>query len=205
MTPALPRSLPVFPLAGALLLPDGLLPLRIFEPRYVAMLEDVMAGNHLMGLIQPTGQLLPCGTPDVHKIGCAGEVVDCDAQPDGSYLVLLEGMSRFKITEEMAPLRGYRRMQVTWIDEPATACGVDRARFVPLLKKYLTSHQLCCDWEAITACPDDQLVTTLAMICPFSPVEQQALVEAADLKERTALLTSLLEMAGCEQQSHHPN
>lgn len=191
---ALPASIPVFPLAGTLLLPGGCLPLNIFEPRYVAMVEDVLKGNRMIGMIQPTGQIMPCGTPCIRNMGCAGKITECEAQPDGCYLILLSGQSRFRVTDEMTPLRGYRRVHCDWLEEPAVPLALDRKRLMPALRRYLSDHGVNCDWSAADGCPDERLVTTLAMICPFTPAEQQALLEAADLAARAELLVSLLEI-----------
>lgn len=196
-----PGSLPVFPLGGALLLPGGCLPLNIFEPRYVAMIEDALASNKLIGMIQPKAELMPCGTPLVEAIGCAGEITACEQTPDGRYLILLSGRGRFKVRDEMGSLRGYRRMQVDWLQEPETPFTLDRKRLLPALKHYLGARGLNCDWSAAAECPDEKLVTSLAMICPFTPVEQQALLEAPDMAARCELLTTLLEIA-CPDCAH---
>lgn len=197
----LPQSIPVFPLAGALLLPGGLLPLNIFEPRYVAMVEDAMKGNRLIGMIQPKPQGMSCGTPYLQDMGCAGEILKCDATDDGRYLILLSGRSRFKVADEMTPLRGYRRVRAEWVGELEVPFSLDRKRLMPALKHYLGSRGVDCDWSAAANCPDDKLLTTLAMICPFSPPEQQALLEAPDMAVRSEMLTTLLEIA-CPDCAH---
>jgi len=197
----MPGSLPVFPLSGALLLPGGCLPLNIFEPRYLAMVEDAMAGNKLIGMIKPKAELMPCGTPHVEQIGCAGEITECEQTPDGRYLILLSGRSRFKVCDEMGSLRGYRRMKVEWLPESEAPFTVNRKRLMPALKHYLHDRGLNCDFAAAANCPDDKLITSLAMICPFTPVEQQALLEAPDMAVRSELLTTLLEIS-CPDCAH---
>lgn len=191
----LPGSLPIFPLPGALLLPGGQLPLNIFEPRYVAMVEDALKGDRLIGIIQPKAESLSCGTPLVHDIGCAGKITEHAQKPDGGYTILLSGISRFKVEAEWPPLRGYRRVTPAWIEEPPVEPKLDRVRLMPALKRFLGERGLNCDWSAADRCPDSRLVTTLAMICPFTLAEQQALLEAEDAAARGALLTSLLVMS----------
>lgn len=197
----LPRNIPIFPLRGALLLPGGVLPLNIFEPRYVAMVEDAMNGSRIIGMIQPTAQTLPCGTPCIHTMGCGGEITECARTPDGRYLILLSGRCRFRVTDEMAPLRGYRRITADWLADPETPFALDRKRLMPALRNFLEDRGVKCDWSAANTCPDDKLLTTLAMICPFTPPEQQALLEAPDNTARSELLTALLEIA-CPDCAH---
>ena len=192
----LPKSIPVFPLLGALLLPGGLLPLNIFEPRYVAMVEDAMAGSRMIGMIQPRPEKMPCGTPYIRDIGCAGKITECEATRDGRYLIMLSGVSRFKVADEMTPLRGYRRIRTEWLPEAEAApLQLDRQRLLPALKHYLSGRGMNCDFGAAASCPDEKLLTTLAMICPFTPAEQQALLEAPNALARGELLVSLLEIA----------
>lgn len=190
----LPGSIPIFPLGGALLLPGGSLPLNIFEPRYVAMVEDAMAGNRLIGMIQPKAEKMPCGTPYVQPVGCAGEITECKSTPDGRYLILLAGRNRFRVADEMTPLRGYRRIRAEWLPDETGGFTLDRKRLIPALKNYLGNRGMKCDWSAAAECPDDKLLTTLAMICPFLPAEQQALLEAPNARARSELLISLLEI-----------
>ncbi len=198
---SLPRSIPIFPLNGALLLPGGMLPLNIFEPRYVAMVEDAMKGDKIIGMIQPKPEQMSCGTPFVQSIGCAGEIARCEHTNDGRYLIVLAGRSRFKVADEMAPLRGYRRIKAEWLSEPEVPFSLNRKRLMPALKNFLSDRGVECDWSAADNCPDDKLLTTLAMICPFTPPEQQALLEAPDAAARSELLTALLEIA-CPDCAH---
>lgn len=190
----LPQHIPVFPLAGAVLLPGGYLPLNIFEPRYVAMIEDALAGDKIIGMIQPRRENMSCGSPHLQSVGCAGEIAEYEIQQDGRYLVVLSGLSRFKVQDELPPLRGYRRVAATWLQEPDGGASINRQRLIPALKHYLQERGIDCDWSAASCCPDDKLITTLAMICPFTSAEQQALLEANSLAERSELLTSLLEI-----------
>lgn len=190
----LPDNIPIFPLAGALLLPGGCLPLNIFEPRYVAMVEDAMASSKLIGMVQPRKDIMPCGSPCIEAIGCAGEITECEATKDGRYLIMLSGRSRFRIADELAPTRGYRRVTAEWLPEPEQPVKLDRARLMPALRHFLTDRGLKCDWSAAERCPDNKLLNVLAMICPFTPAEQQALLEAPDATARSELLVRLLEI-----------
>lgn len=190
----LPDTLPIFPLTGALLLPGGTLPLNIFEPRYVAMVEDALKGDRVIGMIQPTGERMRCNTPCIHTTGCAGAISEYTQTEDGRYLIALTGLRRFHVREEIASLRGYRRIRPEWLQEAPTPTALDRQRLLPALGKYLARQGLECSLEAAATCNDTKLLTTLAMICPFSPAEQQALLEAKDNAARAELLTCLIEM-----------
>jgi Lon protease-like protein len=194
----LPASLPVFPLAGALLLPRGKLPLNIFEPRYLAMTEDALAGNRLIGMIQPAGGRDAANA--LYGIGCAGRITAFTETDDGRLLITLTGVCRFGVERELPTTRGYRRVVPAWdrfaadLDPPAAA-GLDRGRLVEVLKTYLRLKGISANWEAIDTTPDERLVVSLAMICPFDPPEQQALLEAQTLSDRGRLLIGLIEMS----------
>ncbi|UKJ74171.1 LON peptidase substrate-binding domain-containing protein [Azospirillum brasilense] len=203
-----PRQLPIFPLAGVLLLPRGRLPLNIFEPRYLAMVEDALAGDRMIGMVQPTDPACRLREPAVYGTGCAGRITSFAETEDGRYLITLTGVSRFAIMRELEGQRGYRRVAADWdrftgdlIDPLERAgnlsdgCGLDRPRLLAGLKGYFKMQGLSVDWKAIDGTPDERLVTSLAMICPFSPSEKQALLETPDLPERAKLLIALVEMA----------
>jgi Lon protease-like protein len=205
----LPDTLPIFPLASVLLLPRGRLPLNIFEPRYLAMTRDALGGERLIGMVQPSdpGSGGPgiAGidnrmNPPVYPIGCAGRITQFSETDDGRYLLTLTGVSRFRIVDELPLLSGYRRVVTDWRpfahdrDRPGDP-GFDRERLIRGLKGYFTGRQISADWEAIEKAPGEQLVTSIAMACPFAPSEKQALLEAADPDERARLLTTLVEMA----------
>ncbi len=201
---ALPSILPIFPLAGVLLLPRGRLPLNIFEPRYLAMTRDVLAGERLIGMVQPSDPMARGSEPSVYPTGCAGRITSFSETDDGRFLITLTGICRFRIREELPLLEGYRRVVPEWRefahdldseDEP----GFDRDRLLRGLRTYFLQHQIQADWDAITAVPGERLVTSIAMICPFDPSEKQALLEAPDLDERARLLTAIVEMAGLNQ------
>ena len=201
---ALPDILPIFPLSGVLLLPRGRLPLNIFEPRYLAMTRDALAGDRLIGMVQPTDPRTPGDNPSVYPIGCAGRITSFAETEDGRFLITLTGTCRFRIREELPLLEGYRRVVPDWSgftrdldsdDEPA----FDRERLMRGLRAYFQQNQITADWDALGSVPGDRLVTSIAMVCPFEPSEKQALLEATDLNERARLLTAIVEMTVMNQ------
>jgi Lon protease-like protein len=203
---ALPITLPIFPLPGVLLLPHGRLPLRIFEPRYLAMTRDALAGERLIGMVQPNDPVVSDANPPVYPIGCAGRITSFTETDDGLFLITLTGISRFRIREELPLLEGYRRVVPEWTDfardlEADENSGFDRDRLIRGLKGFFQHHQISADWDAIASTPVDRLVTSIAMMCPFDPSEKQALLEASDLDDRARLLTAIVEMAVLNRSS----
>lgn len=200
----LPAILPIFPLSGVLLLPRGPLPLNIFEPRYLAMTSDVLAQpQRLIGMVQPESGQENRSVPSVYRIGCAGRITQFQETDDGRYLITLTGVCRFRVLEEMAGVKGYRRVKADWADfahdlEEEEAGGFDRDRLIAPLKAYFKAQKIEANWDAIRDTPDDRLVNSLAMVCPFTPAEKQALLVAPDLPKRAEVLTTLLEMAVVE-------
>jgi Lon protease-like protein len=197
---ALPTILPIFPLAGVLLLPRGRLPLNIFEPRYLAMTRDALAGERLIGMVQPSDPAASDSNPPVYPIGCAGRITSFSETEDGRFLITLTGTCRFRIRQELPLLEGYRRVVPEWTDfardlENEDEPGFDRERLIRGLRAYFQQHQISADWDAITSVPGERLLTSIAMICPFDPSEKQALLEASDLGDRASLLTAIVEMA----------
>jgi len=197
---ALPSIVPIFPLTGVLLLPRGRLPLNIFEPRYLAMTRDALAGERLIGMVQPSNPAGSGSNPPVYPTGCAGRITSFAETEDGRFLITLTGTSRFRIREELPLLEGYRRVVPEWREfardlENEDEAGFDRDRLLRGLRAYFRQHQISADWDAVTAVPGERLVTSIAMICPFEPSEKQALLEAPDLDERARLLTAIVEMA----------
>ena len=197
---ALPSILPIFPLTGVLLLPRGRLPLNIFEPRYLAMTRDALAGERLIGMVQPSDPQAAGDNPPVYPTGCAGRITSFSETDDGRFLITLTGVSRFRIREELPLLEGYRRVVPDWRDFARDLAGddepsFDRERLLRGLRAYFQHHRIEADWDAITSVPGERLVTSIAMICPFEPSEKQALLEAPDLGERAQLLTAIVEMA----------
>jgi len=196
----LPPVIPIFPLTGVLLLPRGRMPLNIFEPRYLAMVSDAMAYPRLIGMVQPREGQGDAGDPPGYQTGCAGRITGFGELDDGRYEITLTGVARFSIAEELPPVKGYRPVRVDWSrfrgDLVPAEGGVDRERLLAALKPYLKRHKVKTDWDAIAKTPDDRLVTSLSMVCPFAPSEKQGLLEAESLPARAGLLTALLEMAG---------
>ena len=195
----LPEAVPVFPLPGALLLPRGRLPLNIFEPRYLAMLDDVLKSEHrLIGMVQPyDGRAQP---PKLHLIGCAGRVTSLSETEDGRYLIVLTGVSRFRIREEVEGFTPYRRVRVDWsdfagdLDKPA-APDFDKESFLDLLRHYFEVQNLSSDWDSMREAEPEMLVNSLSMMCPFAVEEKQALLEAPQLSDRADTLRQLLRFA----------
>lgn len=204
-TPALadmPDSIPVFPLPEVVLLPGGRLPLNIFEPRYLAMIEDAIGHDRTIGMIQPADTTRCCPKPKLYQTGCAGRICQFEETGDGRYLIALRGVCRFSVVEELDEINGYRRVRPDWsafADDlsplPGNGGKLDRARLLSALRGYFDCQGLTADWEAIDEAPDERLVNCLAMICPFGASEKQALLEAPDLEARARTLTTLVEMA----------
>jgi Lon protease-like protein len=192
-------DIPVFPLGGALLLPGGRLPLNIFEPRYLAMTEDALAGGRVLGMIQPDPGL-PAGPngPGLFRMGCLGRISSFSETEDGRFLITLTGVARFAVLEEIEMRRGYRRLRVR-LEEPGAARPdgpIPREKLLAALKAYFARRSLGANWEAISRLPDQTLLTTVSMACPFAPAEKQALLEAPGEVERAETLLALLQMGG---------
>ena len=197
----LPTEFPVFPLGGALLLPQGKLPLNIFEPRYRAMVEDALAAGRVIGMVQPdeSRPQTPSG-PALYKIGCLGRLSSFSETDDGRYLITLTGMVRFAISVELEMQRGYRRVRADLarfrgdLDDKPAAPDIDRDALTEALRSYFHARGFEANWDAINELPDNALVVTLAMVCPFDPVEKQALLEAPRSADLASTLLTLLQM-----------
>ncbi len=195
----LPSEIPVFPLTGVLLLPQGKLPLNIFEPRYLNMINAALGGPRMIGMIQPKGDN-EGDQPEVYRTGCAGRITSFSESDDGRYLITLSGLARFDIGEEK-PLRdGYRVVTPDWAPyrddlSAENESGIDRERMLRALKGYFTVNKVDANWDAITDTPTDHLVNALAMMCPFQPSEKQALLEASSLSDRANVMVALFEMS----------
>ena len=197
----MPAPIPVFPLQGALLLPGARLPLNIFEPRYLAMIDDALAGHRTIGMIQPKEpeQTVASDHPPLHGIGCAGRIVSFEETGDGRYLIGLRGLCRFDVAEELALHNGYRRVRPDyepWAGDfgPPEDAAIDREKLGGALKAYLAARQLGADWEAIDKTSTGELISIVAMVCPFSPLEKQALLQSRTLTERAETIISMLTM-----------
>ncbi|MFN3521347.1 MAG: LON peptidase substrate-binding domain-containing protein [Phenylobacterium sp.] len=206
----LPQALPVFPLDGAVLLPGGELPLQIFEPRYLNMVDDAMAGDRMIGMIQtrPGGER---ARPNLAGVGCAGRITAFAETADGRYLITLTGVCRFQAGDELPVRTPYRQVRARFepygedLDEDETPPeGLDRTRFARALKRYLNRRELDIDWETAAEAPLEALVTSLAMGLPFDPAEKQALLEAPGLIERFSALTTLLEIDSLQDGDDAP-
>lgn len=198
-TDTLPEQIPLFPLAGALLLPRATLPLNIFEPRYLAMVRDAMAGDRLLGIIQPRDSATP--QPHLYDIGGVGRITQFSETGDGRFLIALTGLQRFRIRRELAAGTPYRQAAADYDAfaddwrEPDPLPPALRADLENSLRVYLDSQDLSADWDAVGSADDESLVHTLAAVCPFDPAEKQALLEAGDLRARTTTLSALMAFA----------
>lgn len=198
-TEDLPQVIPVFPLDGALLLPGGALPLQIFEPRYLNMIDDVMSGDRLIGMVQtrPGGERT---RPRLARVGCAGRITSYSETGDGRYLITLTGVCRFEVGEELPTPTPYRQVRADYglfaedLKEDADEVEFERAPFLTLLRRYLDQRGLGIEWEAVNVAPAPALINSLSMLLPFDPAEKQALLEAPGLDERRAALSTLLEI-----------
>ncbi len=198
----LPEIIPMFPLPGALLLPRGQMPLNIFEPRYLAMVDDSLRDGHrLIGMIQPDVSHSHSETkPALFKVGCVGRITQLAESGDGRYILELTGIARFKVVEELHALTPYRQCRADFFpyaDDFVARKGeeeVDRQSLLEVLTDFLKANNLKVDWEGIEAAPNEALVNALAMMSPYGPAEKQAMLEAPDLKTRAEILIAVTEM-----------
>ncbi|MGO1119486.1 LON peptidase substrate-binding domain-containing protein [Rhodovibrionaceae bacterium A322] len=202
----LPETLAVFPLPGALLLPGNQMSLNIFEPRYLAMVEDALKDQRLIGMIQPKLEEGTAGSDvgaaPLYELGCVGRISGFNETQDRRYLINLSGLCRFRGQQELDQVKGYRRLAVSWdgfsqdmAPEEDADIALPRTRLLEALQRYLEQQEMNADLEALNAADDLQIVDTLAMACPFSVAEKQALLEAATAQERTDTLIAIMEMA----------
>lgn len=196
----MPHVLPVFPLAGALLLPRGQLPLNIFEPRYLALIDDSMRGERIFGMIQPKSDASGGGDrPALSGVGCAGRITQLAETGDGRYILTLTGIARFTVLEEISAVTLYRQCRVSYdfSDDFVPSAGedlVNREGLLRALKDFARVNKLQVDWDSIHEAPNEALVNALAMMSPFGPQEKQALLEARTLQERGEVLIAISEM-----------
>jgi Lon protease-like protein len=197
----LPDTIAVFPLPGALLLPRARLPLHIFEPRYLAMIDDCLKTRHrLIGMIQPR-DVPGSAEKRLHAIGCAGRLTGFSETEDGRYMITLTGVSRFRVTEEVQGFAPYRRCRIDWdaferdMGEAELDRGFNRAGFLALLSRYFQAMKLSTDWSSLKDAEPELLINSLSMLCPFQPEDRQALLEAPSLSTRRETLVTLMEFA----------
>jgi Lon protease-like protein len=205
----LPETIPVFPLPGALLLPRGQMPLNVFEPRYLEMVDDSLRDGHRMiGIIQPDAANSKSEEhPKLFRVGCVGRITQFGETGDGRYILELTGVARFQVVEELTVLTPYRQCKVDFfpfIDDFTARKGedaVDRDAVLDTLTKFLKANSLKVDWDGIRAAPNEALVNALAMMSPYGPAEKQALLEAPDLKTRAEILIAVTQMDLAKKQT----
>lgn len=201
-----PPILPVFPLTGSLLLPGNLLPLNVFEPRYRNLVADALEGERHIGMVQPVvprqdnwvDVAPPPDDPEIYSIGCLGRIDRCEPQPDGRYLILLRGVCRFRILEELPLHRGYRRVRADYSefqsDLEELSAVLNPARLMSALRRFGERHELELDFDLLASVPGISLLNGLSVALPFRPAEKQALLEAAGPAVREELLLALMGM-----------
>lgn len=196
-----PQVIPLFPLTGALLLPRGQMPLNIFEPRYLAMIDDAIRGDRVIGMIQPEpddGRRVEI--PPLVRVGCLGRITQFAETGDDRYIISLTGISRFRVVEELSVATPYRQGRVDYepfaVDFIARSGeeAVDRDGLLKALRDFARANDLKIDWKGVHEAPNEALVNALAMMCPFGPREKQALLEARSLKERAEVLVAITEI-----------
>jgi Lon protease-like protein len=197
----LPAIIPVFPLPAALLLPRAEMPLNIFEPRYLAMVDAALAGKRIIGMIQPDERLPSCARgASLCTVGCAGRITSFAETGDGRYMITLTGIARFRVVEEVAAPTPFRQCRITTTPFCADFSGcpgeetVDRGSVLATFRAYLEAHNLETDWDSVNNASNETLVNALAMMAPFGPAEKQALLEAPDLKSRAETLVAITEI-----------
>jgi uncharacterized protein len=202
----LPDVVPLFPLSAALLLPGGRMPLNIFEPRYLQMIDEAVGGRRLIGMIQPAldGALKADGEPEICQVGCLGRITSFAESGDGRYLIALQGVCRFRVVEELAAKTPFRQCRVvpfaTDLAEEQAAREVNRPALLKAFRAYLDANGLEADWESVSRAENAMLVNALSMMAPYGAAEKQALLEAPDLKTRAETLIAITEMALAREQ-----
>jgi Lon protease-like protein len=194
----LPTVVPVFPLEGVLLLPRGELPLNVFEPRYIAMIDDAIKSNRLIGMIQPANTVGLARKSDLESVGCLGRITQLAETGDGRYILSLTGVGRFRVIEELAATTLYRQCNIDTSDfqgdlAPAGVEGVDRAKLVQAFRAFAKARDLKIDWAGVQSTPIEVLVNTLSMMSPFGPADKQLLLEAPDLGARALALIAIAD------------
>jgi uncharacterized protein len=204
----IPRTVPVFPLSGALLLPGGQMPLNIFEPRYLAMVDDALCGERVIAMVQPkhachkvAGSPKPASDQELElcELGCLGRITAFQECGDGRYMINLSGICRYRIIREVEGCSGYRRCEIDAFSEELTriddGSDVDRDALLRTFRKYLKANEMEADWDSIRQASNETLVTALCMMSPYGPAEKQALLEASDHRTRADTLIAITEIA----------
>lgn len=198
----LPPKIPIFPLSGVLLLPRARLPLNVFEPRYLTMLDDALKTDHrIIGMVQPREIPGKKDEMSLQQIGCAGRVTSFSETEDGRYLITLSGISRFRLRAVEDGFSPYINAAVDWSSFTADKGAqdidhyFDRPRFLETLSRYFTATALSTDWDSLKEADEELLINSLSMLCPFDPSEKQALLEAPNLANRRETLVTLMEFA----------
>lgn len=193
----LPETVAVFPLSGALLLPTGQLPLNIFEPRYLSMFDAAIAGNRLVGMVQPALGESP-ETSNLVRVGCLGRITSFTETGDGRYITALTGICRFRLMEEITGHQPYRSFRIapffSDLKSRDEEDSVDRSALLSAFRAYLDANKLEADWDSVERASNMTLVNSLAMMAPFDPAEKQALLEAPDLKTRAETFIAIIEI-----------
>jgi Lon protease-like protein len=206
----LPTVIPVFPLDGAVLLPASALPLQIFEPRYLNMVDDAMAGHRLIGMVQ-TGPGGDRAKPGLAGVGCVGRITTYSETGDGKYLITLTGICRFRLSEELSAMTPYRQVRADFkafeadLDSDGEDLEFERVPFLAALRRYLDVRGLGVDWEAVNEAPGSALINSLCMALPFDTGEKQALLEAASIEDRRTALCALLEIGAAQTSQTDPD
>jgi Lon protease-like protein len=196
----LPEEIPIFPLSNAIFFPNTVLPLNIFEPRYKQMIADSLEKNKFIGMAQPNLQNLQSSKPDIFNVGCVGIVQKHNKTPEGTYLVNLEGLVRFKVIKELKTEKLYRTFKVSYLDfssdlEENNKKEIDTKSTLELIektKKFFKMFQLSTDWRMIEKVEPNKLINSLAMICPFTSAEKQRLLETTSIRERNEILNQII-------------
>ena len=195
-----PATVPVFPLAEALLLPGGRMPLNIFEPRYIEMIDTAIGGERVVGMVQPAldGSTRSDDEPKLCEVGCLGRIISLSETGDGRYLISLQGICRFRVLQEVPSKTAFRQIKIApflgdLAEDPAAA-EVNRPALLKAFRAYLQANDLDADWDSVSRADNTMLVNALSMMAPYGAAEKQALLEAADLKTRAETLIAITEM-----------
>jgi uncharacterized protein len=203
------RTIALFPLGGALLLPRGQMPLNIFEPRYLDMIREAMNDTHLIGMVQPLDPTSTELEPEIYRTGCVGRIDAFKETQNATMLITLTGLCRFQVIEELPMTQPYRRALVSYAKyhrdmDVVESSGFKRQELFAALQGYLDMKELDTDWKSLEKISDESLVSSLAMMCPFEPSEKQALLEADTLAQRGEILTMLMQFADSPFTSDEP-